>query len=407
MQDSSCYIGDIPPSGENQLPAPDWGSKKPCAMVGGDLQGFYKGKEESKNVKNGEVFVLEYIPEKILLREQAVEIESIMGSYITRGLVDHILISGLRGTGKTLTIRYLLKLAEKFAENEGVKIQTFYIPVETHRTSYSILREITGLRKGLPPEDLYKEARKRINERRTIIALDEADRLKDHGILYFLTRNTSSMVITIVTSPFWTEKLDDRIQSSFQPIPIHFPEYKAEELFEILKQRAEMGLYHYDLNGIAYLAHNVADDLKGDARCGILALKHMGKWDKWDGDAADRAIVAGVRELEWMLLRKINKRELLILYLLSSRPDGMGTAALYDKYNEAFGKSKYTFFSDLDELEKLNLISTVGRNELKHGGQPFIVRSLVRNPDLIKEAMRIKREEPDLERDLERLIEQL
>ena len=374
---------------KEQIP-PERGESPPCGMIGDIFSIFHEGERETENIKDHKVFNLDYIPEKIILREQARKIAENMGSYIAKKLAEHILISGLRGTGKTLTVKYLLNEAKRFAESKGIDFQPFYISVKRNRSTYSILREITGLKKGLSPEDLYKEAEKKINERRTIIALDEADFLKDYDILYFLTRETDSMIITIVTNPFWINELDDHVRSSFQPTFVHFPEYNPDELFAILKQRADMGLNEYDERGINFLAVKVASELKGDARYGILALRILGKWNKWDEKSVEEAIIKSVKDLELMLIDSLNERSLFILDLVSSHPDGMETSELYKEFKKEFDLSKFTFFSYLDELDKIGLISTVGRKQLKHGGHPYIVRSLIHYPDLIKEALKRK-----------------
>jgi cell division control protein 6 len=378
---------------KEQIPLERWESP-PCGMIGDIFSIFHEGKRETENIKDYKVFDLDYIPEKIILREQAREIAENMGAYITRGIVEHFLLSGLRGTGKTVTVRYLLREAEKFAEKENIQFKYYYISVRRHRSSYLILGPILSEEKeekprkprGLSFSELWEKAKEKIEGKRTIIVLDEADFLKDDDILYFLTRETNSMVITIVTSPFWIGRLDDHVRSSFQPIFIHFSEYKYQELFEILKQRAEMGLHRYDERGIEQLADIIATDLHGDARYGILALKHLGKWDKWDEESVNKAVTKSVGDLELTLLESLNQESLYILDIISSYQGEIDTSELYSKFKEKYQSSKPTFFYHLNELEKLGLIGTIERKK----GQPFAVRSLLNYPDLIKEVIKKK-----------------
>jgi cell division control protein 6 len=347
---------------------------------------FEEGIKKGENIKNNTVFRLDYLPEKIYERDQYRIIGREIGVHMGKGAGSSLLISGTRGTGKTLTVRYLLEESRKFVMERGIDLEVFYIPVRRFRNTYSILKEITSSKHGTPYDALMERAKKKLEEKKIILALDEVEFLEDTEILYSLSRETNAMILAIVTNPLWIKKLEDSIQSSFQPEPIIFPPYTATELSEILRQRAELGLYEYDEKGIELLSAIVASRFNGDARYGILALKRLGKENKWDEESVNNAVAKSVRDLELLLITALSPESLDLLSMIASHPDGMSTTELYHTFKTKWDISKPTFFTYLNDLEKQGLIGTGGGRR----GKPYVVTLLLQYPELIKEEVKKK-----------------
>jgi len=354
---------------------------------------FDEGFEKARNIKNKDVFNLDYVPPEIFLREQAREIGKNIGLHLAKEAGDHLLVSGPRGTGKTLTVKYLLAEAQRYADSKNIDFSYYYIPVRECRTTCSILRRITGLPYGTPPEKLFERAKGIINSRKTVIVLDEVEFFRDtekkaknengerSDILYFLTRGTRSMIITITASPLWRQKLEDSVQSSFQPQVVFFPPYSTVELFEILRLRAEMGLMRWDKDGLYTLAGYISANYNGDARYGILALKHLHETNKWDEESIKKAVIKSVQDLEYLIISSLVDEKLYLLFLITQHPDGITTSKLYNEFVKKYDLSKPTFFLYLGELELLSLIYAGGGVK----GKPYLVTSTLRHPELVKE----------------------
>ncbi len=90
--------------------------------------------------------------------------------------------------------------------------------------------------------------------RKTVLVLDEVDLMspkdKRREILYLLSRSEQPyMIIMLSNSPHVLKQLDAATRSSLQPMPLHFRNYDAQQLQEILTDRARRGLHESDPAG--------------------------------------------------------------------------------------------------------------------------------------------------------------
>ena len=344
---------------------------------------FDEGAKKTENIKDPRVFDVNFVPDEIYKRKEYATIAREVGAYLNRGLISHILIFGGRGTGKTATVKYLLRRAREYSHERNINANFFYASAKENQTTYNILRFILNLKTGVTIKDLFDKAREALSGR-CIIAIDEVDFLKDDDVLYFLSRETEAMVIAVATSPFWIKTLDQSVQSSFQPDIIPFPEYTAEELLQIFRQRAEMGLYRWDEAGLNLLAAIIRREYHGDTRYGIMALKHLAPLDRWDEASVREAIMKGIRELELTAVGSLSSDSLILLSKIISFSDGVSSSLLYKKVREELSMAKATFFSMLEDLEKKGLIAALGGKK----GKPYIVTPLLHYPEIVKEELR-------------------
>ena len=103
---------------------------------------------------------------------------------------------------------------------------------------------------GWPTDQVYAEFRNALDEEKqvVVIMLDEVDKLvrKGDDVLYNLSRVNSDLlrsrvsIIGISNDLKFTEFLDPRVKSSLGEDEIIFPPYDAEQIREILEQRARL-----------------------------------------------------------------------------------------------------------------------------------------------------------------------
>ncbi len=103
---------------------------------------------------------------------------------------------------------------------------------------------------GWPTDQVYAEFRNAVDEEKqvVVIMLDEVDKLvrKGDDVLYNLSRVNSDLlrskvsIIGISNDLKFTEFLDPRVKSSLGEDEIIFPPYNAEQIRDILEQRAKL-----------------------------------------------------------------------------------------------------------------------------------------------------------------------
>ena len=169
---------------------------------------------------------------------------------------SYIFAYGTPGTGKTGLIMEVMEELQGTAKKEGVGLSVVYINCSENRTETTILLDILG---KINPEKEYpamgwnktqatKEFISVVKEMKqhVIIVLDEVDyALKESGddILMKLSRineragKTVSSVI-ISNDVKVADYIKPRTMSRFGRVKVIFPPYNADELYDILKDRA-------------------------------------------------------------------------------------------------------------------------------------------------------------------------
>ena len=201
-----------------------------------------------------------------------------------------ILITGKTGIGKTVTVKVFGEMLREASEKRNVLIKYVHINCRKERTSYKVLiKIIRSLNKSFPkrgysPQDLLEIINDLLNSQNLhlLIVLDELNYLisNDRDLIYSLTRlNDDSFnlpqrlsIIGIVRDISCINNLDNSTLSTLQRNIIRFNDYSSEQIFDILKYRAD----------ISFREHVISDDLiemisdivfiKGDIRYGLNLL---------------------------------------------------------------------------------------------------------------------------------------
>ncbi len=269
-----------------------------------------------------------FTPTELPFREKQIkEISSILAPAIKEKKADNIFIYGKPGTGKTTVTRKVLNQLLEFSSSKNLKITGTYVNCRNHNKKYRVLLKIV---KDFYPEEnflgfsgafVYEKLLDYVKKgKNLIIVLDEIDKIKDlDELVYSLSRandevETGSLtIIGISNNLMFKDRLDQRTKSSLCEHELIFPPYNAQELREILKQRA---LKAFKENVVEESAINLAAAISaqesGDARTAVMLLLRA-------GEIAERKELLKVTDEE--VKRAKNKvEEELILNMISTLP---------------------------------------------------------------------------------------
>jgi len=245
--------------------------------------------------RDREVLRPSYIPDKLPHREEQINhLASILATALNGQRPSNVLIFGKTGTGKTATIKFIGNEVKR-AEDQYGHVEYLYMNCEIVDTQYGVLQNI-GNRfiddfneripfTGWSTERVYNILRERIDDsnRVIVIVLDEIDRLvykSGDDVLYHLTRinddldNAKLSIVGLSNDLKFTEFLDPRVKSALGEEKMVFPPYNAEQLKDILNQRAKLAFEEGVLtDGVLPLCAALAAQEHGDARRALDLLR--------------------------------------------------------------------------------------------------------------------------------------
>ncbi|MFX1435930.1 MAG: Cdc6/Cdc18 family protein [Promethearchaeota archaeon] len=265
-----------------------------------NIEKFYKNYlKGSKIFNNRDALDSSYIPDELPHRDSQIrKIAEKTACALLGDTPPNFLCYGMTGTGKTATIRYVSqKLAQ---QNSEIKPWWIYINCNIISTPYRILAHIYNTisrREKIPPTGLPKDIifKKllglldlKVGHSICFLVLDEIDILVDkkggNEILYDLTRlnenldNCKTSMIGISNKLKFRENLDPRIISSLGEEHIVFPSYDANELRDILIERAKIAFQENILKeDVIPLCAALAAKEHGDARKALQLLRKAGE----------------------------------------------------------------------------------------------------------------------------------
>lgn len=266
--------------------------------------------QQARDVIDFSIFDFNHVPEKPLVRAEAKLIVDAFVRYEETGIPANLVIFGARGSGKTLTVKYLDRL---FTDDSTLKI--LYANVRYYSTSFKILAHLLRVSaRGTSLAELYTRFQQRFSSR-TVVILDEvhlwAPKERQRELLYFLSRDSRNyQVIMLSNDPRFLGEIDPSVRSSLQPELVHFRNYNAPEIAHILDERAHRGLRHPDPSITAYIAALTVKDTNADVRVAIKALFY---WVTGEGHEVDVCFEYARRDIYVDLVNDLSDTNLLIL----------------------------------------------------------------------------------------------
>lgn len=390
--------------------------------------------------KNREFLRHTYVPERLLHRDEQIrQLARILATPLRGETPSNVLIYGKPGTGKTATVRYVGKELEEASKNSQMKVSVLYLNCEIVNTHYRVLASLAEMlidqmkgcgsevakslpripRTGWPLDEVYRAFVKTLDaeNRQIVIILDEIDKLvrKDgDDVLYSLTRvnlelkKAKTCVIGISNNLSFINMLDARVRSSLGGEEVVFPPYNANQLRDILEERARMSFCEGVLaDGVIPLCAAYAAREHGDARRALDLLRVAGEIAEEEN--AEMVTVEHVRkahetiEKDHMVevvktLPLQSKLVLLAISILAQRkPRPVTTGEVYECYKMVCHKSGADVLTSrrvqdlIAELDLLGIISAriinkgrYGRTkEIKLNIHPLQVQALVQEDTIL------------------------
>ncbi len=350
--------------------------------------------------KNRDVLRHSYTPESLPHREEQInQLAMLLSPVLRGGTPSNIFIYGKTGTGKTATVKFVGRQLEEASKKFNSRIIVHYINCEIVDTAYRVLASIARRfgknvpMTGWPTDQVYEEVRKAVEESdaKLIIVLDEIDKLakKAEEALYSLTRMNSDLscakisLIGISNNLKFKSFLDARILSSLSEEEIVFPPYDAEQLEDILTQRAELAFNDGVLDdGVIQLCAAIAAQEHGDARKALDLLRVSAEIAEREGSRKVKVehVRKAVKKIEtdYMIetVRTLPIHSKILLYgmtLLSESLQKFTTGEVYCIYKKLCNKVGVDALtqrriSDLiSELDMLGIVNSVVISKGRYG----------------------------------------
>ncbi|MEM1995390.1 MAG: AAA family ATPase, partial [Nitrososphaerales archaeon] len=246
---------------------------------------FTKAAEGSRIIKDAEPLRPDYVPPKLLFRdEQITAVAQIVAPILRKQRCSNVLLYGKTGTGKTATARLVLNELRLKAQEFKIPVCLCYTNCRLAGTEYRVvldLAESVGVKipfTGLSLGEAYSRVAAQISDNNLnfLVVLDEIDYLAKNStgnLLYELTRSHEKLtpggisLIGISNDLRFKEMLDPRVLSSLGEEEMVFPPYSVEELRLILKERVKLAFNDGCITeGAVNLCAALAGSEHGDAR---------------------------------------------------------------------------------------------------------------------------------------------
>jgi len=354
-----------------------------------------------------------FVPDKLPHREEQVDqLAQILATALRGERPSNVLIYGQTGTGKTAVVKYIENEFKKL--DGGRTVHYMYMNCEIVDTPYGVLQNVANRLvenlsqripfTGLSTDRVYQLLVEKLDEEKRIVilVLDEIDKIvtkNGDDILYQLLKINEDLtkakvsIIGISNDLKFTEWLDPRVKSRLSDEKMVFPPYNAEELRDILTQRAAKA---FD-NGVAddsvlSLIAALAAQEHGDARRALDLLrvaaelaeracedrvteKHVSRAkNKIELDTVVEAIKALPTQSKIVLLAIISNGE--------AGADRMTTGDVYGTYKELCRKTGAAVLTQrrvtdlISELDMLGLVHARVKS-FGRGGRTKEVQSAV------------------------------
>ncbi|MGQ9538221.1 MAG: ORC1-type DNA replication protein [Candidatus Bathycorpusculaceae bacterium] len=367
--------------------------------------------------KDREVLRHDYLPERLPHRENQIRrLGETVAPVLKGARCSNIFVYGKTGTGKTAVTKYVLTRLEAKAKEFGAPVSFCYVNCRLAGTEYRVLVSLCNSIQlyipftGLSVGEVFERFKKGLDAARKImiIVLDEVDVLvksRSDTLLYELTRINEALsrskvsIIGISNDLRLKEFLDPRVLSSLSEEELVFRPYDAQELRDILAERAQMAFRETALSeGALSLCAALAAAEHGDARRALDLLRVAGEVAERTG--VERVTEEHIREAERLIehnrvveaLANLTLHSKLVMlsvfHLVRANGYRAVTGEIYEVYNEMCGELALTpltqrrvstLVNELDALGLLNAqVVSMGRYGRTKKIRLEVTRTLIR-----------------------------
>lgn len=249
-----------------------------------------------------ELLDIDHVPneDRIIGRDNEIErVASSIHPAVSGQSPRNTLIYGKTGTGKSLVSKHVTRSAQEYALNNDTKLGRAYIDCTQSNTETQVVinlarilnnpeeTDITIPVTGLSTDVYYHRLWNILDDLYDvgIIILDEIDKLQDNEILMQLSRAGEAGkvkkcrvgIIAISNKISFKKSLDERVLSSLQDREFVFPPYDANQLRDIMHNRADAFKEGVLTGDVIPLASAFAAQEHGDARKALDILRNAGE----------------------------------------------------------------------------------------------------------------------------------
>ncbi len=346
----------------------------------------------------------------------------------------NLFLYGPSGTGKSLIINAVCENIVELCESRDIRFGVIQMNCQNVGTLgsavYELARKVANdsgttvevPEHGIPNKKKWRELYRLINEHydTVVFILDELDMLvgrrdKDEPafsrLLYQLSRAgstdeiTAQVSVTAITNDTKMMKnVGSRALSSFTPEDVHFSDYDANQLREILRARKDAFHEGTLSNDVIPLAAAFAAQTNGDARKAIDLMRTAGSIAEKGN--ADQVREEHIREAQdkveknrvLEVTRGISTQKKLCLFATAAvaRETGTGAAKsplgyrVYQYLTGTLGSEQYyqeTYVNKMKELTTYSLVETERKSQGPHSGS-YLEFTFGENPKTIIETLR-------------------
>ncbi|ESQ26759.1 MAG: orc1/cdc6 family replication initiation protein [uncultured Acidilobus sp. JCHS] len=384
-----------------------------------ELDSIFEAASRARLLRNREVLLPDYVPLELPHRSEEIRrLAEVVAPALRGERPNNVFIYGLTGTGKTAVTKYVLRRLQELASQKGAMVQSIYVNVRQRETPYKVLADVAeqlGLRvpfTGLSIGELFSRIVKRLSrlEGVYIVVLDEIDFLVRRGddVLYDLTRvnehlqRARASVIGITNSVRLVDSLDPRVRSSLGEQTLVFSPYNAEQLKDILSQRAAMAFNEGALEeGVIPLCAALAAREHGDARRALDLLRVAAEIAEREGAprVTEEHVMRARAEIERDKVTDVIRTlplhsKLLLASVLSATGWGRGEATTGDVYStyrsvvRSLGLEEVTLRRVSGVLGELDMLGIISGRVVSRGryGKTRVVE-LAADPETVAQAL--------------------
>ena len=312
-------------------------------------------------VKDFSVFDFGYIPDEPFMREESKYLIKELTRFEISGIPTHLAVIGTKGSGKTLTLKYLQRLL-----NADGKLNIVYANCREHNTTFKIFAHLLNVQaRGASLSELYNKFCQE-HSGKTVVLLDEIDLMsakdKNREILYFLSRSKNPyMVIMLSNNCRFLRDLDLSTKSTLQPVSVYFKNYDAAQLQKILLQRAKQGLHKWDDGKLSQIAALTTRKTNSDTRVAIKTLFYSMTKDSKD---IERCFEKARKDIVFDMIHNLSDVNLMLLQAVATSKSDFAKE-IYQRYRKVSSMhnevpfSYVYFYSNLSCLQSMGLVALI------------------------------------------------